>query len=239
MPSGLSPLWLMGLALALGTVTVSLIPLALSTATVKLTDWIGFAGNVVGAFVTLAAAIIAWFAVQRQIAAAAQLAERQEVALLELASSEMLPIAQMYALAWRAVDAASAYERDDPERAERGLRLAQTLTPDRQVFDAKMAEIMPFGDKLHPLKRWQLLDIEHSGKLLGEYFERENAELRPHLHVVAARARFTYFARAVEAFDPKLTSIFVGLVRTELNGDSEAEQLRPLVDHYEATGYVG
>lgn len=65
---GLSPLWLISLALVLGTTIVALIPFSISGGeTIKGNDWIGFAGNVVGGAITLLAAVMAWFAVQRQI----------------------------------------------------------------------------------------------------------------------------------------------------------------------------
>ncbi|MHB8267815.1 hypothetical protein [Bradyrhizobium sp.] len=67
-PSGLSPLWLISLALILGTVILTAIPISIATGdTIKSSDWIGFAGNVVAAVMTLIGAAIAWFAVQQQI----------------------------------------------------------------------------------------------------------------------------------------------------------------------------
>lgn len=67
---GLTPAWLICLALVLGVTIVVLVPAAISQGdTIKANDWIGFAGNIVGAIVTLIAAIIAWFAVQQQIKA--------------------------------------------------------------------------------------------------------------------------------------------------------------------------
>ncbi|MBR1198846.1 hypothetical protein JQ574_22880 [Bradyrhizobium sp. AUGA SZCCT0158] len=236
---GLTPFWLLARTLVLSIFAVTAIPLVLSVEKVKLNDWIGFAGNVVGAIVTLAAATVAWFAVQRQIAAAKELAERQEVALLDLVATELLPFAQMYALAWRALDIAAA---QDAPAMERGLGLVQTIVPFRQYFDEKMTEIAPFSQGLHPLKRWQLQEIERSGKLLGRYYGREDEDIRPvrpALDVMMARARFTLFASALEAFDARFVPVFADRTRSEFNEESDAEQLRPLVDQYEATGYVG
>jgi protein-S-isoprenylcysteine O-methyltransferase Ste14 len=65
---GLSPLWLISLALVLGTLIAVLIPISIATS-IKPSDWIGFAGSVVAGAITLLAAILAWFAVQRQITA--------------------------------------------------------------------------------------------------------------------------------------------------------------------------
>jgi hypothetical protein len=67
---GLSPLWLMSLAMVLGTLIVVMIPVSIATGdNIKSSDWIGFAGGVVVGAIALLAAILAWFAVQRQITA--------------------------------------------------------------------------------------------------------------------------------------------------------------------------
>jgi hypothetical protein len=67
---GLSPLWLVSLALVLGVSIVVAVPISIATGdTIKLSDWIGFAGSIAGAAMTLLAATFAWFAVQKQIKA--------------------------------------------------------------------------------------------------------------------------------------------------------------------------
>jgi uncharacterized membrane protein len=86
---GLSPLWLISLGLVLGSVIVVMIPVSISTGkTIKSSDWIGFAGNVVAGAMTLIAAIIAWFAVQRQIKAQ----EQAEVRERELQTTDIARI---------------------------------------------------------------------------------------------------------------------------------------------------
>jgi hypothetical protein len=75
---GLSPLWLISLGLILGCVIVVMIPASIATGeAIKSSDWIGFAGNVVAGAMTLIAAIIAWFAVQKQITIQREIAESQ------------------------------------------------------------------------------------------------------------------------------------------------------------------
>ena len=53
-------------------------------------DWLGFSGSIIGAIMTLAAAAVAWFAVQRQIneARADKEEERRQE---EFAAGAMLP----------------------------------------------------------------------------------------------------------------------------------------------------
>lgn len=60
-------MWLMSLALLLGVTLVIAIPAIITAESVRPSDWIGFSGSVVGGAITLFAAIIAWFAVGRQV----------------------------------------------------------------------------------------------------------------------------------------------------------------------------
>ncbi|UGA45997.1 hypothetical protein HU230_0008145 [Bradyrhizobium quebecense] len=53
----------------MAVVLTTAIPITVSKEGLELKDWLGFAGNVLAAFVALIAAIIAWYAVQDQIAA--------------------------------------------------------------------------------------------------------------------------------------------------------------------------
>jgi hypothetical protein len=67
---GLSPLWLISLAMVLGTLIVVMLPISIATGdNIKSSDWIGFSGSVLAGAITLLAAVLAWFAVQRQISA--------------------------------------------------------------------------------------------------------------------------------------------------------------------------
>lgn len=66
---GLGIVGLLLLATALAMLLTIGIPITVSKDTVELKDWLGFAGTVLGAIVTLGAAVIAWRAVQKQIAA--------------------------------------------------------------------------------------------------------------------------------------------------------------------------
>jgi hypothetical protein len=67
MDQGLGAIGLILLTVALALVFTLGVPISVSRETVELKDWLGFAGNVVGALMTLVAAIVAWRAVQRQI----------------------------------------------------------------------------------------------------------------------------------------------------------------------------
>lgn len=64
---GLAAIGLLLLAVALALLLTVGIPISVSRDSIELKDWLGFAGNVLGAFVTLIAAAIAWKAVKKQI----------------------------------------------------------------------------------------------------------------------------------------------------------------------------
>jgi hypothetical protein len=65
--SGLSPLWLISLALLLGVFLTTTIPLVISSNAINSTAWIGFSGNVVGGAVALIAVVVASMNVARQL----------------------------------------------------------------------------------------------------------------------------------------------------------------------------
>ena len=89
---GLAPIWLLGLALVLGSFITIFAPTVASPDHVKLSDWFGFAGSFAGAMVTLAAAAWAWSAVQGQIGQAENAIEAAR-AKEEFASRAVLPFA--------------------------------------------------------------------------------------------------------------------------------------------------
>jgi hypothetical protein len=74
---GLTPIAILSLSAALAALLAIGIPIFLAPEPVKVSDWLGFAGAVVGALVTLAAAIVAWRAVQAQISVQRAIADQQ------------------------------------------------------------------------------------------------------------------------------------------------------------------
>jgi hypothetical protein len=74
---GLGTVGLMALAIVLTFVISAGLPLITTAEPVKVSDWLGFAGNIVGAGGTLMAAFIAWSAVQQQISEQRRAVESQ------------------------------------------------------------------------------------------------------------------------------------------------------------------
>lgn len=65
--NGLSPVWLIGLALCLGVFLVTAIPLVVSVNVINSTAWIGFAGSLVGGAIAIIGLFIASNNVRRQL----------------------------------------------------------------------------------------------------------------------------------------------------------------------------
>jgi hypothetical protein len=86
----LSPLWLISLAMVLGTLIVVMLPVSIATGdNIKSSDWIGFSGSVLAGVITLFAALLAWFAVQRQISAQEEAEKRAAARLAEQSNVDM------------------------------------------------------------------------------------------------------------------------------------------------------
>jgi hypothetical protein len=64
---GLSPLWLLSLAMALGVFLSVSIPLVVSTNAINSTAWISFSGSIIGGAVAIAAVVVATRNVRRQV----------------------------------------------------------------------------------------------------------------------------------------------------------------------------
>lgn len=87
---GLSPLWLISLAMMLGTFIVVMLPVSIATGdNIKSSEWIGFSGSVLAGAITLLAAVLAWFAVQRQIIAQEDAEKRAAARLAEQHDTDM------------------------------------------------------------------------------------------------------------------------------------------------------
>lgn len=65
--SGLSPVWLIGLALCLGVFLATAIPLIVSVNAINSSAWIGFIGSLIGGAIAIAGLFMASYNVKRQV----------------------------------------------------------------------------------------------------------------------------------------------------------------------------
>lgn len=85
---GLTPLWLMSLALVLGVFLATALPLIVLTKDIAPADWLGFSGGIIGAACTIFAGWLAYSAVQTQIRDARQEAHTRQIAELTVEVGE-------------------------------------------------------------------------------------------------------------------------------------------------------
>jgi len=74
---GLGAIGTLALAGVLSVLLTVGIPLVLAREPIRASDWLGFAGSIGGAMVTLIAAVLAWRAVQKQVEVQRDIADRQ------------------------------------------------------------------------------------------------------------------------------------------------------------------
>jgi hypothetical protein len=79
---GLSPLWLILLALVLGSFLATALPLIVLSKDVLPADWLGFSGGIIGSACTIGAGWLAYSAVQEQIEIAKREAKARRIAEL-------------------------------------------------------------------------------------------------------------------------------------------------------------
>jgi hypothetical protein len=182
---GLSPLWLISLALVLGTTIVVLIPASIATGNaIKSSDWIGFAGSVTAGAMTLVAATLAWFAVQRQIKAQEAAEERatQRVAEQTVVQNEeakyaaVIVLTQTVHAAAAALNVTSQYVEslEEYERARKpvGVGLVEygggsrEPTEVREKLNTVMVQLKATMNHFSVTEAWKTLSIEDKANYL-------------------------------------------------------------------------
>lgn len=152
---GLGAIGLIALAVALTALLSIGIPISVSKETVELKDWLGFAGNILGAAVTLAAAFIAWTAVQSQIKA------QRDAFILDVTAREEdrleAELATLYALADVTVQVVRAELEHNPEECLKILNDAGIYAEELATRNALQSKTggpiaaMNFGVLVHKL----------------------------------------------------------------------------------------
>lgn len=233
--SGLSPLWLMTFALALGVAIVVMIPYAIVGGDgVKASDWLGFAGNVASGAMTLVAAVTAWFAVQKQIAVQRELAALTETETWNLLRGDLQELAYRLNVFWKSVDRAMASPKDEKIL---DWRLNTVIEYVNELPDAQ--EIERFenaGPNLNVARRRRLLVLMFILKELrrkaewfatGPHHHRDRsdkskwrADKLPPIQIM-----LTIFAKELRQFDADLAATFSERLHAELDGSSQKERL--------------
>jgi hypothetical protein len=169
---GLSALWLISLAMVLGAAIIVMIPISISGGdAIKVSDWIGFAGNVVAGVMTIIAAFIAWLAVQQQIGAQQRTsdqilireAQERERQCAEAKHAAVIVLAQTVHAAAAVMNVTEQYleqahrrtatqnEEEDKQRALQNIRPNQKTT---------MWQLKATMDHFAIAQAWQQLDLD-------------------------------------------------------------------------------
>jgi hypothetical protein len=237
---GLSPLWLISLALVLGTAIVVMIPVSISGGdAIKASDWIGFAGSVVSGAMTLIAATIAWFAVKRQIDASEAIAQYREREVLAVMKAELALPLHTIKHVWQRADLAL---EEGISQDKREFRISTVIAsfdylPGKQKID----DLRMQSKGLSPIKERNFIGVlwwlEHSLNL-PEMTRRPLAVGEELIHrkmrvVRNAREFCSNFADAIGAFDQEYANIFKGRNRRKSNIPSMIEQITHLAKSYD------
>jgi hypothetical protein len=228
---GLSPLWLIGLALALGITVDVLIPVSVAQ-TIRFSDWIGFAGNLAAGAVALFAAILAWFSVQRQIKANEAATERafarqEEQQTLKMAGAKFAATVVLTHPIHAAAAAANVTKRYLEAGAQDqasdvvggvleyggGHREAQAVKPE---LDKVMKQLRATMSHFAVAEAWKELSAEDKANYLvitstlhtvASIYNDPSAI--PYAQLVSNQhSTFTQFEIYVRAFDEELADVF-------------------------------
>jgi hypothetical protein len=153
--SGLAPIWLISVAMVLGTSIVVLLPASIAGGDViKASDWIGFSGSIASGVMTLIAAAIAWFAVQSQITVAREVAFAKEGEVWIVLREDLENVVASLDYAWRNVDRAMLKTGDKmrDDWRQRSAKQSMRVLPN----DDQIKRLETFSEGLGAVKRRQL-----------------------------------------------------------------------------------
>jgi hypothetical protein len=226
---GLSPLWLISLALILGTSVVVGLPVSIATGDqIKTSDWIGFAGSIAAGAMTLVAATLAWFAVQRQIKAQEDAEERASERSAEQRTTEFaeakytatIVLAHTVHAAAAVSNVTSQYIKALEEPTAIGLVQYGGRTSAGEVrpkLDAAMSQLRATINHFAVTEIWKDLGIEDKGNYLVvtstlhtvmNIYENPPPTIGNLGLAVNQRDALTKFAIYLRAFDTELADVY-------------------------------
>jgi hypothetical protein len=230
---GLSPLWLIMLALVLGVLIVVMIPVSIAGGdAIRSSDWMGFAGNVVSGAMTLLAAAIAWFAVQRQITAQKEIAKLEETEAWEIIRGDLQEIVYRIDVFWKSVDHAIEPAKNDTIRDWRHSNVMEYF---HELPDAiEIEELEKGASSLGVQKRRRLSVLIFVVRELRRKVEHFATGPKQPGHdlvkwrggrIGVLRTMLTIFDQELRRLDPDLAAAFEGRVRAEIGSLTRKEQL--------------
>lgn len=194
-------------------------------------EWLGFFGNIISGLMTVSAAIGAWFAVQRQIASAEQLAQRDQRDAFEAISAELHDYCEWINEVWRAIDYALARNIDIATRSNR-IVVASVVAG--TISSSPVEQLEPFIPELSATQRRSMKSIlitigfiERELKALAAGSRRDDEVVQ---HARIARVNFSHLEKYLRSFNPVLAGIFHGRNIDNVNHQNAAAHIRPFVN---------
>jgi hypothetical protein len=174
---GLSPLWLISLAMTLGVFLSVAVPLIVSVNTINATAWIGFSGSLIGGVVAILALLVATRNVRRQMRVS--LLSREEERMEEVLSGlrEIAAYLGGILAKMRSINGQSVAATIDTYRIRGNIddlagRLAK-IVPNADEHSAQQLRVML--EKLHETARKMELVDEESTTIRTRYLREKEA----------------------------------------------------------------
>ena len=183
-------------------------------------DWIGFAGSIVGAAMTIVAALVAWWAVDRQIRITKEIAGRDRLELRSIFLQDFEQYCPAIALVWRAVNRALLIDESAAVEKARQDTVLIFLN-----YLPQLQQIESLNNKAHALSP---LDEQRMSQIIWAYKELwrlvepfaktpETAIKKRVAYMKSMQFWLSFLASAIESFDPKFARIFEGFDRRPIN----------------------
>jgi hypothetical protein len=221
---GLSPLWLVILAMTLGTTIVVLMPAAIATGDqIKTQDWIAFAGNVLSGAMTLLAGTMAWFAVQKQISADKEIARLDQTEAWEVVKDDLGDIVSRINVFWMSVDHALERAKNEDAQFWRFDNISEYY---HQLPDRAEIERLERAAELVGLKRGRRIGslaniLKELDTKVANFCQGPRNGQKPLIwktnRAPSLRLMLTIFAKEMALLDPNLSQAFQGRVRSGLD----------------------
>jgi hypothetical protein len=191
-------------------------------------DWLGFFGGVVGGFMTLSAAGIAWLAVRMQIASDREIASRGHFQSMRAIKFTMRPLLEAFDILWGIFDETLSFNGTEEEKLSRTTWLQGmffTTPPETIVDDLK--KVSDGLDKDRALLfETVLLRLSNFYKLMIRYSEQKERsdELKWRMSdIQLMRLQIALLKDAVEKFEPAWTKAFTQHRKIPLDDSTYAD----------------
>lgn len=194
-------------------------------------DWLGFFGSVIGGFMTLCAAGIAWLAVRMQIRNDREIAARGHFAAMRAIKFTLRPVLESLDVVWGIFDETAQFKGTEEEKLDRTTWLQSMLyaTPPPSVLD-DLKKLSPRLDADSAiLFENVILRLSNFYRLMTRYAEQteRSGELNWRMNdIKIMRLQIGLLKDAVEKFEPAWAKVFQQHKKMPLDNSTYADVMR-------------